>query len=311
MNFFVTGATGILGRGVVRQLAQQGHKVSALSRSDANEAQLRKLGVEPSVVSLNDPTTLKKTLTGVDVVLHLATKIPNLANIGKRKAWLETDHLRRDGTRSLVDAALASDVQTLIYPSIVFLYPDGGQSWLEADTTPPQPADYLITTLDAEREVARFAASKPDARGITLRMGGFYSPESEQTLEMLRFAKHGISPTFGHDNGFVPTLWVDDASSAVVAAVNAAPTGVFDVVDDEPLTRVEHRVMLGRIVGRSRLWRIPDLLSPLVLGVTADTLTRSQRVSNAKFKATGWTPTMKCARDGWASIALNLGLELK
>jgi 2-alkyl-3-oxoalkanoate reductase len=312
MNVFVTGGTGTLGRGAVRQLAREGHTVRALSRSDANDTALRDLGAEPVRGDLYDAGFLERALTGTDAVLHLASKIPNLSQIGKRAAWLETDRIRRDGTRLLVDAALKAGVTVFVYPSVVFLYPDGASNWLEADGTPPAPAEYLATTLDAEREVARFAASSPEARGVSLRLGGFYSPESGQTLEMLRFAHAGIAPMFGSDDGFVPTIWVNDASSAVVAAMKEAATGVYDVVDDEPLTRAEQREVLARVVGRRGLWRIPNLLAPLVLGVVADTLTRSQRVSNAKFKAaTRWTPEVRSARDGWQRIASSLALTTR
>jgi 2-alkyl-3-oxoalkanoate reductase len=304
MNVFVTGGTGVLGRGAVRQLVQEGHTVRALSRSDANDAQLRELGAELVRGDLYDTGFLERVLEGMDVVLHLASRIPGLNDIGKRSAWLETDRIRRDGTRALVDASLKTGVRVFVYPSITFLYPDGGSSWLEADKTQPDPAQYLATTLDAEREVARFAASKPEARGISLRLGAFYGPESGQTLEMLRFAERGIAPVLGDADGYVSSIWIDDASSAVIAAMKDAPTGVYDVVDDEPLTRAELGAVMARAVGRSRLWRVPKQFAPLMMGVVTDTLTRSQRVSNVKFKtATRWTPTIKTARDGWQQLA--------
>jgi 2-alkyl-3-oxoalkanoate reductase len=306
MNVFVTGATGILGRVVVNQLLQTGHTIRALSRSENNDEIIKKLGAEPVHVDLDNANKLERALTGMDAVLHLASKIPSLAKIGKRSAWLETDFLRRDGTRFLVDAALKTSVRVFIYPSVVFVYPDGGSNWLEANQTSPKPAEYLSTTLDAEREVTRFAA-KPETRAVNLRMGGFYSPESVQTLEMLRYVQAGVAPSFGHDQAYQPTIWLDDAASAVLAAMNSAPSGTYDVVDDEPLTRAEHRAVLARVAGRSKLWRIPEWLAPLFLGVTTETIRRSQRVSNARFKAvTNWQPTIKNARDGWANISSRL-----
>jgi nucleoside-diphosphate-sugar epimerase len=306
MNVFVTGATGILGRDVVRQLVREGHTVHGLSRSDANDAVLRDLGAQSVRGDLDDAGFLERALTGMDAVLHLATKIPGLSAIARRSAWRESDRLRREGTRLLVDAALKTGVRVFVYPSVVFLYPDGGADWLSADATAPQPAEYLATTLDAEREVARFAASTSEARGVTLRLGGFYSAQSAQTQDMLRLARGGIAPLFGRDEAYMPTIWVPDAASAIVAALHRAPSGVYDAVD-EPLTRAEHRTLLAQVVGRKALWRIPQFLAPVVLGVVADTLSRSQRVSSAKFTAaTGWTPTVPSAREGWAHVASSL-----
>jgi uncharacterized protein YbjT (DUF2867 family) len=45
MNIFVTGATGVLGKPVVRLLVESGHKVYALSRSEANTATIRQPGL--------------------------------------------------------------------------------------------------------------------------------------------------------------------------------------------------------------------------------------------------------------------------
>ena len=308
MNVFVTGGTGTLGRGVVRQLVAEGHTVRALSRSDANDLNLRELGAEPVRLRLDDAPALEHVLRNTEAVLHLASRIPDLSHIGRREAWRDTDRIRRDDTHALVDAALNSGVRVFVYPSVVFLYPDGGADWLEAETTQPAPAEYLATTLDAEREVARFAAS--GARGISLRMGGFYGPESSQTTDMLRFAGRGISPLFGRDDGFMPMLWIADAAGAVVRALKSATSGVYDVTDDEPLTRGEMRAVMAKAVERSRLWRIPDTFAGLSLGVVADAMTRSQRVSNARFKAvTGWTPQVRNAREGWARLGATLELN--
>lgn len=300
MTIFVTGATGTLGQPVVRLLVGAGHQVRALSRSEHNDAVILELGGEPVSADLFDLESLRAGMVDTDAVLHLATKIPEVRRIGRRAAWIETDRIRREGTRNLVDAALEHGVKVFVYPSIVFLYPDRGSAWVDARTE-PEPAEYLVTTLDAEAEVARFSVH--GGRGVSLRMGAFYNATSSQSREMIRSARMGVSPTFGRDDAYQPLIWVDDAAQAVVAAALEAPSGVFDVVDDEPLTRGELRTVIARAVGRSRLWRMPAPLTSLVLGVTASTLTRSQRVSNGRFKTvTSWTPEVPSAGEGWARI---------
>jgi nucleoside-diphosphate-sugar epimerase len=82
------------------------------------------------------------------------------------------------------------------------------------------------------------------------------------------------------------------------------------VVEDEPLTRREIRRVMAKAVGRSNLWRIPNMFAGVSLGVVAPFMTRSLRVSNAHFKTvTGWTPKVKNLREGWAKIALDLELK--
>src|SRR3989442_12011495 len=151
MEIFLTGATHVLGHPVVQRLVDAGHRVRALSRSEENAAALRQLGADPVPASLFEVESLKPALTGSDAILHLASRIPPAMKMGWLSAWQENDRLRREGTRNLVEAALAGgSVHTFIYPSFAFVYPDSGDSWIDTDTTPVQPAATLHSTLDAE-----------------------------------------------------------------------------------------------------------------------------------------------------------------
>jgi nucleoside-diphosphate-sugar epimerase len=123
LTAFVSGPTGALGRPVVRQLIAAGHRVPALAHGDAAIEPIRRLGAEPVSGDPFDPSSLTTAMAGADAVLHLATRIPPATKSGKSEAWLENDRIRRDGTRNVVNAALAAGVGTLVYPSFAFVYP--------------------------------------------------------------------------------------------------------------------------------------------------------------------------------------------
>lgn len=302
MNIFVTGATGVLGRAAVPLLIAAGHRVDGLARSPENETLLRRLGATPVWADLFDTDALRAAMVSHNAILHLATRIPPTNKAGRRASWRENDHIRREGTRNLIEAARVAGVGTFIYPSISYVYPDSGDQWIDASTTPVEPHTLLQSTLDAEDVVEQFAGD--NRRGIALRMGTLYGPESPAALEQLRYARRGIAAFPGPGEAYLPTIWVQDAATALVAALALAPSGVYDIVDDEPLTRGEIFSVMAHSVGRSRLRRLPDLLVRLFAGVAADLLSRSQRVSNRRFKAlTDWTPTMPNARIGWDRIA--------
>ncbi len=308
MEIFMTGATRVLGRPVVQLLVDAGHRVRALSRSEESAAVLRKLGVEPVSASLFEIESLKPALTGSDAILHLATRIPPTMKMGRLSAWQENDRIRREGTRNLVEAALAvGGVHTFIYASFAFVYPDSGDRWIDAETTPVQPAATVNSTLDAEVAVASFAGN--ERRGISLRMGAFYGPESPTTWEFLSYARRGIAAFPGSRDAYLPQIWVQDAASAIVAgAINRAPTqpvpsGIYDIVDDEPLRRGDMFAAVARAVGRKHLWPLPDLLMRMLLGTTYDAMHRSLRISNRRFKAvSNWQPKVSNARLGWARV---------
>ncbi|HSU14791.1 NAD(P)-dependent oxidoreductase [Longimicrobium sp.] len=302
MDIFVTGATGVLGRPVVRLLKAAGYRVRALSRSASNDAMLRRMGAEPARGTLFDAAALGPAMAGTTAVLHLATRIPPRSRSRAPGAWAENDRIRTEGTRALVDAALAGGVETLLYPGVCFVYADGGGAWIDAQTGEIEAGPLLASTLAAEAEVRRFAAA--GRRGIVLRMGYFYAPEAESTLDTLALARRGAAILAGPGDAFYPSIWVDDAAAAVLAALRAAPAGVYDVVDDEPLTRRELARTVAEAAGRPFVVRPPVWLLKLAGGREAGFLARSQRVSNARFRAaTGWAPAVRDAREGWQRVS--------
>lgn len=300
MNIFVTGATGVLGSEVVPLLVTSGHEVRALSRSRHNIEVLGRLGAEPVSADLFDLTSLKQALAGSEAVLHLATRIPPLLRMGRLSAWRENDHLRREGTRNLVNAALSTSTHTFIYPSVCSLYADHGDQVIDASTARVSPNAVLQSTLDAETEVTRFTEAGTGRRGIVLRMGAFYGPTSSLALDVLQYARKGFVALPGPDTAYLPTIWVPDAASAIVAALHSTPAGMYDIVDNEVLTHGEMFAAIARSLGKHRLYHLPAPLMRLVAGTVAEVLSRSQRVSHRRFKEiNNWTSSVPSARVGW------------
>ena len=106
----------------------------------------------------------------------------------------------------------------------------------------------------------------------------------------------------GRPDTYVSSVHVRDAGEAVASALDA-PSGIFNVVDDEPLTKRAYADALELASGTSAWVRVPGRAA-LVLGNRTTSLTRSLRVANDKFTAaTGWSPRYPSAREGWAATA--------
>jgi hypothetical protein len=89
-----------------------------------------------------------------------------------------------------------------------------------------------------------------------------------------------------------------------VAALDSAPSGLYDVVDDEPIRQRQLKTALAAAVGRRRLLSIPSWLLRIMAGSTGEALTRSLRVSNRRFRdATGWSPAVRNAVEGLGMFA--------
>ena len=306
MKVFVTGATGVLGRPVVRRLYTAGHEVAALCRSDANRRTLGALGVRPVTADLFDPDDMGRAIDGFDAVLHLATRIPRVGQMGRRGAWTENDRIRRDGTKAIRQAARrGSTVRTLLYPSVTFFYADAGDAWLDATNARTEPCHPLESALQAEAEVAAFADDTPDRRGVVLRFGAFYGPASNDARQSLAMARKGVVLPIAPGGAYRSAIWIDDAASAVVAALDSRVSGVFDVVEDDPATQAQTMAALAQAVGRRRLRPLPRWLLRLALpGDLRTLLARSQRISNARFRdAAGWRPFVANQQEGWLRMA--------
>ena len=310
MTVFLTGATGVLGQPVVRLLRNAGHKVKALCRTPSNREVLETLGAIPIEADLFDAASMARAIDGCEAVFHLATRIPAAADMKKRRIWDTNDRIRRIGMRAITDAAMQTGgVRSVLYPSVSFFYAGDGATWIDAANATTDAARPLLSTLDAEAFVARFAASAPDRRGIVLRFGAFYGPTSGQSEQTLAMARKGFAVPLAPPHAYRSAIWIDDAASAVVRAFEGAPSGVFDVVEDEPATQSEMLAALAEAAGRKTLWALPRWL--LKLAVPADlraVLARSQRVSNARFRdATGWKPAVPNQWEGWSRMARAAG----
>lgn len=300
MNVFVTGGTGVLGVPVLRMLGERGHRAVALAHRAASAERLRSAGIDVVEGELFDAASLARATRGIDAILHLATRIPPAAEMPNQSAWDDNNRIRSEGTRTLVDVALANGVSVFVYPGVTFVYPDSGDRWIDALTTTIEPAETLRSTLDAEAQTERFAQA--GQRGVILRLGLLYGPTSGHTLETLHNAQQGIIIPMGADDAFQSSIWADDAARAIVAAMELAPSGTYDVVDDEPLRQRELIKAMTTAVGRTALPEAPAGGSTVV-PVTA----LSRRVSNERFKrVTGWQPTVASARDGWLALTQSI-----
>jgi nucleoside-diphosphate-sugar epimerase len=300
---FVAGATGVAGASIVPALVAAGHDVTASVRSPAKAQQVRAWGATPVEVDLFDADAVQRVVDGHQAVANFSTHIPSLMKAALPGAWKENDRLRRQVCANLVGAALAAGSERFVQESIGFLYPDRGEEWID-EGTPLRPNAVTQSAVDAEASVARI--SEAGHIGVVLRFAQFYGPDSSHCAEMVRMARRlGIGPIPGEPGGFTSWIHQDDLGSAVVAALGA-PGGTYNVADDEPIRRHELFDLLAAALGRTHLREIGNAVAKLG-GRKAEAITRSQRISAAKFRsATGWAPTITSARQGWPLLVKEL-----
>jgi nucleoside-diphosphate-sugar epimerase len=298
----VAGATGVLGREAVPALVAAGHQVTGVARTPAKADLLHGLGAEPARVELFDPEAVARAVRGHDVVCNLATNVPRPSRYFRRSPWAMSDRLHNEASRCLVDGALAAGATTYVQHSVAFMYADGGDRWLDEDAT-LDPPPHGSAVLEAERQASRFTGE--GRNGVSLRFGLFYGAPAQTARDLLRVARTGFVPLPGASDAYVSWIHTDDLGPAVVAAL-AAPSGEYNVVDDEPLTRAEFAEVLAGSLGRKRL-RPPPAIVRRLMGKRFDYIARSQRISNTRFKnAGGWAPSVATPRYGWTQMVAQI-----
>lgn len=250
MKILVAGATGVAGGGVVPALVAAGHQVSASVRSPSKAEQVRAWGAEPLELDLFDPASVAGGVRSHDAVCNFSTHIPSFARAALPGAWSENDRLRRQVSANLANAALQSDCGLLLQESIAFLYADRGDEWIDEDSE-VSPTAVTQSALEAEENVARFV--EQGRVGIVLRFGQFYGPSSQYSIESVRIASRlGIGPLLGDPDGYSSWIHQDDLGPAVVAALGA-PSGTYNVGDDEPMRRRQLHAVIAEALGRKPL----------------------------------------------------------
>ncbi|KAB8190326.1 NAD-dependent epimerase/dehydratase family protein [Nonomuraea phyllanthi] len=292
MRIFVAGATGAVGRFLVPLLVDAGHEVTGMARTEEAGDRLRARGAAAVRGDVFDADRVREAIADAapDVVMHQLTAL-------SKGTPADNGQMRRVGTRILVDAAKQAGVTRIIAQSVAWAYEPGDTPAGEGtplDVTAPPPRANLVGGITALEEAA---AELPEH--VVLRYGILYGPGTWYApggLVAERLAGRAlderatalVGPLSADDavNSFVH---VEDAAGAAVAALDW-PSGVVNIVDDEPAPAREWLPVLADVLGAP---------AP----VTGSGRAGWERgASNARARdSLGWRPAYPTWRTGFAA----------
>jgi nucleoside-diphosphate-sugar epimerase len=304
---FVAGASGAIGRPLVRELIAAGHEVTGMTRREEAAQEIRAAGGEAVVCDVYDTSALTEAVTAAapEVVVHQLTALPEKLDLRDRDAYVANNRIRTEGTRNLVAAAQAAGARRMVAQSIAFIYAPVG-AWVKSEDDPVirgAPGGFG-TAVDATLDLEGQVTGAEGLDGLALRYGFFYGPGTAYASDghQANEARRRRSPIVGRGDGVFSFIHVDDAATAAVAACDRGMPGIYNVADDDPAPMRDWVPVFAEAVGAPRPLRVPKLVARVVAGKGATLFATTLRgAANAKAKRElGWEPRYPSWRQGFA-----------
>jgi nucleoside-diphosphate-sugar epimerase len=249
MRVLITGATGLLGGHLIKELQQRGEDIRALVLPVENADKLVKQGVEIVRGDVTDASTLEPAVKDVELVFHLA---------GMMGVWRPLADYRLvnvTGSENLYKAAQKAGVRRYVHTSSHTVYGLGyGRFLTENDPLRPDPDPYSLTKAEGDRLMRRLMLDSK-VETIILRPGTFFGPGDRLHFgRMAQKMKDGKGLIIGRGDNALPFCYVTDVVQGFLLAAyhENAPGNVYNITNDHPLTQLEMFNAIADAVGGVR-----------------------------------------------------------
>jgi nucleoside-diphosphate-sugar epimerase len=301
---FVTGATGVLGKRVLKLLVEARKDVTALSRSVENDVLITNLGAVPLRADLFDPEQMIYVTRESNVIMHLATSIPRKALPNNSADWEMNDRIRIDGTKSLLKAAVANPIECFIQQSVTFVYGNKDGGIVNAETPIGSKLPFMVRSAV---EMERMIRAEKSVNHVILRFGSFYSRDSVNTMHLIEGIRGRKIPIVGRGNYFWNNIHVDDAAEAIVYALRNfgnLKNKSLNFTDFSPMEYRKMIIAIATLTNSKKPFVIPGMLARLMLKKDMyEFITASSRIIKDDF-IEDWKPSYSNFLDGMKQIIL-------
>jgi nucleoside-diphosphate-sugar epimerase len=270
---------GYLGAELLTELGRTGWKATGITLSESSAGALRGEGLAVVAADLRTADLRLLTENNPSVIIHCASSGRGGA-AAYQEIFLET-------TKRLINE---TSFEHLIFTSSTSVYAQTDGS-IVTETAPAEPERETGKIL---REAEELVLARD---GTVLRLGGIYGAGRCVPLEKLLSGEAVIE---GQGERIINSIHRDDAVSALCLTAGQRWQGIFNVVDNEPVTQLEWFQWVCARLGRA----LPAFAPRNLNRKRAWT---SKRVSNSKLRSMGWSPEYSSFREGVEEILVGRG----
>ncbi len=244
MRYFVTGATGFIGRALAKELLKRGHQVVILARTPEKAADLKAMGAEVFKGDITERETMRAPMTGADGVFHVA----GWYKVGVR----DNSHAQAinvEGTRNVLSMMQELAIPKGVYTSTLAINSD--THGVEADESYQLKSEH-ISVYDRTKADAHKVADEFIAQGLPLvivQPGLVYGPGDEgPSHDTFQMWLKGQLPMLVSSTAYT-WGYIDDIVEAHILAMEKGRTGESYIIGGETMKLTDAMKIASEITG--------------------------------------------------------------
>ncbi len=282
MKILITGATGLIGKSLVKKLEKEGHIVNILTRKKTNNPNEFQWNQDKNFIE-------DEAFHDVESIIHLAG-----ATIAKR--W--TTNYKKELFSSRIDTAKLLKtycdkhnlrLKSFISASGINYYGTFTSNEILTEEMPIKKLDFLAQ-LSKDWETAAYEFTGIADRVVCLRTSMVLAKEGGSFAALKRLANFNLASPVGSGDQWMNWIHIDDLVNMFASAVeNNNINGNYNAVADELVSNKNFMKKLAKKCKRLFIpIAVPEFVIKLLLGEMSSIILEGTRASNQKIKSEGF-----------------------
>jgi uncharacterized protein (TIGR01777 family) len=298
-KIIITGATGFLGKSITEELIARGDEVTIFTRS-VKSAKQNISNAYDYVEWYPELNNWHKKMEDKDAVVHLAGEnvMAKRWNAQHKKNILSS---RVERTRSLVNAIeqLKNKPEVFISASAIGFY---GNSEKPVNENSAPGKDFLAEVVNAWE----YEASKVESFGVrraSIRTGIVLDTNEGALAPMIKQFKYFVGGPIGNGEQWFPWIHIEDVVKIFLFAINNPDvSGALNASSPNPVRMNEFCKILGKVMRRPSLVKIPTFIIKILFGKAAEVLLNGAQVIPERIINAGYNFRFETAEEALKSL---------